>query len=153
MDPGERMAGIDAYTGGYEAIMAAVEGLTPAQLDRHPDGEWSVRQIIHHLADTEAFRVTRLRRLLTEDSAMILWFDEGEMARSLHYERPPEVSLSLFEAAVRSNLELIALMSEADWQRSGVHSEFGAFTMDDWLQRAVDHLPAHAEQIRATLAS
>jgi hypothetical protein len=151
MTEAERMAALKAYADAHGQIMRLVEQLGDADLDRHPPGEWSVRQIVHHLADTEVFRSTRLRRLLSEPAPLILAFDEGEMARLLHYERPISASLALFDASVRSSLELIALMTAADWSRSGNHSEFGPFTMDDWLQRAVDHLPAHAQQLRETL--
>ena len=151
MDPSGRSAAVDAYAAAHAEIMRLADGLSGPDLDRHPAGEWSVRQIIHHLADTEVFRSTRLRRLLSEPAPLILAFDEGEMARTLHYERPVEASLALFDAAVRTTLDLIGLMSDADWERAGTHSEYGPFSMDDWLQRAVDHLPAHAVQIRETL--
>jgi hypothetical protein len=146
----DRSQRINTYAEGHAAIMAALSGLEGVALDRHEAGEWSVRQIVHHLADTEVFRCTRLRRLLSEPEALILAFDEGAMAEQLHYERPIEASLTLFDAAVRSNLEMLAAMTEADWSRSGTHNEFGPFSMDDWLDRAVDHLPAHADQIRRT---
>jgi hypothetical protein len=147
----DRPSRIKAYADGHVAIVAALSGLAPAQLDQHEPGEWSVRQIVHHLADTEVFRCTRLRRLLAEPEAMILAFDEGRMAELLHYGRPIETSLALFDAGVRSTLELLGLMSDADWARSGLHSEYGAFSMDDWLDRAVAHLPDHAAQIRTNL--
>jgi hypothetical protein len=140
-----------AYRDGHAEIMALVSSLPAAALDRHRQGEWSVRQIIHHLADTEVFRPVRLRQLLSQDAPIIQGFDELKMAESLHYGRPVEASLALFDASVRSSLELLALMSEADWAKAGTHTDFGPFTMEDWLDRAAIHLPEHAAQLRSTV--
>ncbi len=152
MTSSDRSARTAAYRDGHAEIMALVSSIPAAALDRRREDEWSVRQIVHHLADTEVFRPVRLRQLLSQDDPIIQGFDELKMAERLHYERAVEASLALFDASVRSSLELLSLMTEADWARAGTHTEFGAFTMDDWLDRAAVHLAEHAAQLRDTLA-
>ncbi|HXH20721.1 MAG TPA: GNAT family N-acetyltransferase [Dehalococcoidia bacterium] len=147
----ERARLVERYRRGHRDIMSllALPGTLP--LDFAPEGEWSARQVVHHLADTEVFRCTRLRRLLSEDQPLVQAFDELRLAERAYYSRPIEASLALFDAGVRSSLEFIDSMTEQDWSKEGTHSELGRFSMEDWLVRAADHLAQHAEQLRRTL--
>ena len=149
-----REARLRRYRDGCNAVVEAVARLKPEDLDRATAGEWTPRQIVHHLADTELFRSTRLRRLLTEESPTLQAFDEGNLTflRRLHYDRPIEASFALFRAASQTNLDLLARLLEDDWSREGTHTEVGRFTMDDWLERAAGHAQDHAEQILKDLA-
>jgi len=128
-------------------LLASRDG---ADLDTAADGEWSARQIAHHLADTELFRSTRLR-LLAEDAPFIPSFDEAHFARVLHYDRPIGNSLVLVRATLDTNLALLERLGEQDWLRAGTHEEFGAFSVSDWLQRAANHGHEHAAQLRGLL--
>jgi hypothetical protein len=144
---------IDVYRRGHAAIMACLRDLAAVDLDRSPPGEWSTRQIIHHLADTEVWRSARLRRLLTQDDPVIQAFDEVALAGRGKYLRDPAASLALFDACTRSTLEILALLSDADFEKAGTHTEYGHFTVDMLLERAADHLTEHAAQLRGTLTS
>jgi hypothetical protein len=106
--------------------------------------------VVHHLADTEAFRSVRLRQLLAFETPVIQAFDELALSRRLHYDRPIEASLTFVRAAVEASLELLSQMSDEDWGRSGHHTEEGDFSMEEWLRRAANHLQEHAAQIRAS---
>jgi ribosomal protein S18 acetylase RimI-like enzyme len=147
----ERARLIERYAAGHREIMALLASPARLPLDAAPGGEWSARQIVHHLADTEVVRAERLRRLLSQDAPVIQAIDETLLAERAHYSRPVETSLLLFDAAVRSTTELLQLMTESDWAREGVHTEFGPYSLHYWLERASEHLPQHAEQLRAAL--
>ncbi len=70
-----------------------------SELDSQPPGDaWSVRTIVHHLADSEAMAYIRLRRLVAEDDPVIAGYDEPEWARRLHYDRPIAPSLAVLRA-------------------------------------------------------
>ncbi len=153
MGPNERTALVRGYAEGHAAIMAAFQGLSGASLDRAPPGEWSARQISHHLADTEVFRAARLRRLLSQDAPIIQAFDEGRLVQRLYYGRPHALSLELFDVATRSNLELLASLQEADWARVGTHTELGRWGMDTWLERAAEHVTEHAAQLGKVISN
>ncbi len=90
MDRATRGALIDAYKGGHQAVVDALEGITETQLDARPSpGEWTPREVVHHLADSEMTSALRLRRLLAEENPAIAGYDEEAFARRLHYgERP-----------------------------------------------------------------
>jgi hypothetical protein len=138
------------YRTGYADVEAAAAGLTDAQLDRPaPDGGWSARQVVHHLADSEATAYVRLRRLIAEDGPIILGYDEPEYARRLHYDRPIRTSLAVLEAVRAASLELLESLTPAEWERRGTHSESGSYSVDAWLRIYAAHSHDHANQIRS----
>jgi hypothetical protein len=127
----------------------AVRGAPAEELDRRPaPDEWSARQVAHHLADSETMSTIRLRRLIAEPEPLVQAYDEAEFARRLHYERPIETSLAVFGAVRTSNLELLETLSEDEWQRTGMHSDDGPYSVETWLRIYAAHGHDHAEQIR-----
>jgi hypothetical protein len=150
VDQTERTALIDRYRTGTADVEAAVAAITDAELDRQPAAadDWTVRQIVHHLADSEAMAYIRLRRLIAEESPPIAGYDEPEWARRLHYERPVESSLAVLRAVRSASLELVERLTDEEWERSGTHSDSGPYTVDDWLRIYADHSHDHADQIR-----
>jgi hypothetical protein len=151
MTASERRELMERYASGLDAVTELLSRFDARQLDESPHGEWSARQIAHHLADTELFRSTRLRTLLAEDAPLLASFDESSFAERLFYERPIEASLALLRAATETNLALLACLDEADWQRAGTHEELGPFSVEAWLQRAANHAHEHAGQLRGLL--
>src|SRR3990170_2775933 len=103
MEEARRRQLVAKYIDGYRAVAEALERLGPERLDvRSAPGEWSARQIVHHLADAEMTGAIRLRRLLAEERPEIVAYDEEEYARRLHYDRPLGASLEALDAARRA---------------------------------------------------
>ena len=154
MDTEERARLIAQYRDGYAAVAEALLKITPAELDARPaPNRWTAREIVHHLADSEATSAIRVRRLLAEDHPHIHGYDQEEFARRLHYERPHEASLELFRYARMATAELLECLKPADWLREGTHSESGRYTMETWLRIYADHAHKHARQIREARAA
>ena len=155
MTTSERKALIERYKGGYAEVTAALAGIDPDELDWRPaPGEWSAREVVHHLADSETISGIRLRRLLAEDRPAIQGYDQEDYARRLRYQtRPMEPALHAFQAARATTAQLLDLMSDADWQRAGVHSESGPYVATTWLQIYGEHAHIHADQIRKNRAA
>jgi hypothetical protein len=154
MDAATRAALLDRYREGPAAVRAALADADPSTLDAAPAaGEWSARQVVHHLADSETMSTIRLRRLLAEDEPLVAAYDENEWAHRLHYDRPLERSLALFDAVRASNAELLASLGEDEWARTGTHSEDGAYGVERWLEIYAEHGHDHAAQIREALRS
>jgi hypothetical protein len=128
-------------------VTDALAGASEEELDRRTDDDWSSRMVVHHLADSETNSYVRLRKLLAEDDAQLQGYDEAEFARVLHYDRPIETSLAVFEAVRASSGELLEHLSEDDWSRAGTHSESGRYSVEDWLAIYADHAEVHADQI------
>jgi len=154
MDAVQRNQLIDRYREGPAAVRAALADADPAALDASPAPDaWSARQVVHHLADSETMSAIRLRRLLGEDDPVIAAYDENEFARRLHYDRPLDLSLALFDAVRASNAELLAALGDTEWARTGTHSDDGAYGVERWLEIYARHGHDHAEQIREALRS
>jgi hypothetical protein len=148
----ERALLIDRYRGGAAELRAALAGVTDEELDRPaPDGGWTARQVAHHVAESEATAYVRLRRLVAEESPVIVGYDEELFADRNHYERPIASALAVVESVRASSLELLEALTDEEWKRSGSHSESGRYTIDDWLRIYASHPRDHAEQVRTAI--
>lgn len=155
MDEPARADLLDRYRRGYDVVLAALDGCSDAELDARPPtaGEWSAREVVHHLADSEMTSAFRLRRLLVEDDPVIHGYDQDEFARRLHYDRPIEASLLALRAARATTAEILDRLTEADWARRGTHTESGPYSVTGWLEIYAAHAEDHADQIRRARAS
>lgn len=154
MTSNERADLIERYRAGSAAVEEAIAGITDAELDRRPagEGEWTAREVIHHLADSESMAYIRLRRLIAEDDPVIQGYDEPEWARRLHYDRPIEPSLAVLKAVRGASLQLLESITDAEWARTGTHTESGPYSVDAWLSTYSAHPQDHANQIRRARA-
>lgn len=148
MTADERTKLIGLYRDGYRAIVEATHGMEEAEFDVRPgQGRWTVREIIHHLADSEMTAAIRLRLLLAHDRPAIQGYDQDEFARRLHYDRPHESSLMAFRYARETTAQLLEALTEAEWLREGTHSEMGSYGVQQWLEIYGVHAHRHARQI------
>ena len=149
MTPEERGILIIKYGDGHAEVVRALEGMTENELDTpEAPGEWSPRQVVHHLADSEMESAGRIRRLVALDEAVIQGYDQEEYARRLAYDRPIAASLAAFGAARLVTVELLERMTAEDWAKAGTHTEVGEFTAEGWLGYYAHHAHDHADQIR-----
>jgi hypothetical protein len=150
MTPEERAQLIQRYQTGRTLLIESLEAIPPGSLDRAPAGEWSARQIIHHVADAEVLRSAQLRILLGGRKVANPSVRPGPLLD--HYHRPLEASLDLLHAAVESNLVLLQCLPEDEWARPGSNGDSRDFSIEDWLRRAANHAHQHAEQLRNLIA-
>ena len=150
MNQEERNELIARYSAGYDEVVDALQGFPAELLTAHPlPGKWSAREIVHHLADSESTSAIRLRRLLAEDHPLIQGYDQDQFAIRLKYnEREIEPSLEALRSARATTTQILSLMTEADWNREGEHTESGRYTVEDWLKIYAAHAHNHAAQIR-----
>lgn len=151
MIPEERQHLMDRYAGSYEALQIALFHLGTLDLDSAPPGEWTPRQIIHHLADAEVIRSARLRLLLGAENPVLPGILEHEFASRMDYSRPLDASWGVLKAATEANLELLSTLSEQDWNRGG-YLDGERFTLEDWLERAAAHCYEHVSQLQSYVA-
>jgi hypothetical protein len=149
MTPEERHVLIKQYADGYDEVIRALDNFPAESLGAHPiPGKWSAREIVHHLGDSETASAIRIRKLLVEDEPLIQGYDQDQFATRLHYnERDMAPALEAFRYARETTMQLLPLLSEQDWQRSGTHSESGRYTLEDWLRIYAAHAHNHAAQI------
>lgn len=127
--------------------------LEERDLDRaYAPGKWSVRFLLHHLADSETVLFERIRRTLSEPRPVLWFFDQDAWAKGLDYSRVPlDISMRVFES-VRSAIICYAGMY---YERKGhlefVHSVTGVRTLKDEFDKVASHNAHHLGQIRLAL--
>jgi hypothetical protein len=128
-------------------------GASDAQLARtYGADKWSVRFILHHLADAETVLYDRIRRLISEPRQVLWEFDQNAWARGLDYSTiPMELSRRIYDS-VRDG---IIHQAQIHYEKSGhleyVHSGTGVHTLKDEFDRVAAHNEKHLEHIRLAL--
>jgi len=135
-------------------IRAAVAGLDDRQLDTNyrPEG-WTVRQVVHHVADSHMNALIRLKLALTEDNPTIKPYDENAWATLADMRLPIGLSLAVIDGLHCRWDALNAALKDADYGRTFVHPEHGrTFTLDWLLQNYGWHSRHHVAHITALRA-
>lgn len=145
----QRHASIATLAALPENLRSAVSGLTEAQLETpYREGGWTVRQVVHHVADSHINAYVRSRRALTEDWPTVNAYDEKLWANLIDARTLPiAVSLDLLEALHRRWVTLFESLTDADWQRGYVHSENGRQKLAEVLQNYDWHCRHHVAHI------
>ena len=142
----------DSYAQATAEFLSVANQLTEVELDASNTGGWTARQVIHHVADSEAQSYARLRRLIAEPGTQIQGYDEaswGENETLGYKDLPIAHSLDVFKAVRTSSLEIIKRLTPAQLDNSGTHSESGEYTIKTWLETYISHPLEHAAQIRS----
>ena len=97
--PADVAGWIEELAAAPAALRAAVAGLTAAQLDTpYREGGWTLRQVVHHVADSHINGYVRIRLALTEETPTVRGYDQpawGELADARR--EPVETSLALLD--------------------------------------------------------
>ena len=144
----------DSYANATTEFLNVADKLTDVELDVSNHGGWTARQIIHHVADSEAQSHARLRRLIAEPGTQIQGYDEagwGESETLGYKDLPVAPSLEVFKAVRVSSLEVIKRLKPIQLDNSGTHSESGEYTVRTWLTTYINHPLEHAAQIQSGL--
>jgi uncharacterized damage-inducible protein DinB len=145
----QRQQLIDQIEQAPGQLRQAVAGLSEEQIDTpYRPGGWTVRQVVHHLADADMNIYTRFRLALTEDEPTIKPFaQERWVALEDARTAPPEISLSLLESLHRRWVLLLRSLHPADFARTFRHPEMGVVTLDKYLGLAAWHGRHHIAHI------
>ena len=142
------------YKEATDLFLNLINGLDEKSLDISDGEGWTPRQVIHHVADSEAQSYARLRRLVAEPGTQIQGYDEGAWGENstLGYsELPIDISIAVYSAVRASSLEIIKRLTEDQLNNSGTHSESGEYTIHNWLNNYINHPRDHASQIQNIL--
>jgi hypothetical protein len=134
------------------SLQAAVSGLSHTQLDTpYREGGWTVRQLVHHIADSHANAYVRTKLALTEDWPTIKTYDEAAWARLPDSKLPIDGSIAMISALHERWVALLESLSEADFHRGYNHPELGrqelssVLALYSWHSR---HHTAHITNLR-----
>ncbi len=152
ISPQERSAAIEAIKVFPQKMRAAVHGLSESQLDTpYRENGWTVRQTVHHTADSHMQSSSRVRLALTEDWPTIWAYQENLWAELADaHTLPVEVSLQLLEAVHGRWVVLLRSLNETDWTERGyTHPASGKQTLQLVAMLYAWHGSHHIAQITA----
>jgi uncharacterized damage-inducible protein DinB len=108
----------------------AVKDLNNEQIDTpYRSGSWTVRQVIHHLADSHMNAYVRFRLALTEVNPIIKTYDETKWAELNDYELPIDISLSLLEALHVRWTNFLRSLTPTDMEKTFIHPDSGEISV------------------------
>ncbi len=149
----DRAGAISSLAELPEMLRNAVDGLDGAQLNTpYREGGWTIRQLVHHIADSHMNAFIRMRLALTENWPTIKPYDEASWATLHDSVAPVEWSLELVESLHARWVMLLQSLSEEQWLRGYRHPESGDTPLDvavlqyGWHSR---HHVAHITHLRA----
>jgi uncharacterized damage-inducible protein DinB len=138
-----------------DRLSDSVNGLEDAQLDTpYREGGWTVRQVVHHVADSHLNCYVRFKLALTEYEPAIKPYDEAAWAALPDNLMPVDISLTLTWALHERWVALLESMTERDFQKRFTHPERGlqdlatTLALYDWHSR---HHTAHITSLRARM--
>lgn len=108
-----------------DQLEMAVQNLDEQQLDTpYREGGWTVRQVVHHLADSHMNAFARFRLGLTENNPVIKPYDENAWAALADVRTVPiNVSLTLLHALHLRMVATLRDLTDEQWQRTVFHPE------------------------------
>jgi uncharacterized damage-inducible protein DinB len=115
----------------------------------YKEGGWSIRQIVHHVADSHINMLIRFKLALTEENPIIKPYNQDLWAAMDDYKMAPlESSLLMFEGVQQRFSALLKVMSESDFKRTYTHPEYNKqFTLSEATQLYAWHGMHHVAQI------
>ena len=152
VEAAEREPLIVAVESAPRELMKVVAGLSEVQLETpyRPEG-WTVRQVVHHLADSHMNAYVRFRLALTEDEPTIKPYHEAAWADLSDARTGPiDVSLTLLSALHSRGVALMRGMTPEQWERAFRHPERGLLRLDQTLAMYAWHGRHHIAHIRGT---
>ncbi|HXH51598.1 MAG TPA: bacillithiol transferase BstA [Terriglobia bacterium] len=145
----DRQAFIQQIEEAPAALWSAVTGLSEQQLDTpYREGGWTVRQVVHHVADSHMNALVRFKLAMTEEQPTIKTYDQGRWAELADGKTMPVVvSLNLVDSVHKRFVTLLRSMSAADFARKMNHPEMGVVLLDHYLSLYAWHGRHHVGHI------
>jgi hypothetical protein len=145
-----RAPAIDAIAQLPAQMAAAVDGLTEGQLDTpYRPGGWTVRQVVHHVADSHMNAFVRLKMALTEETPTIKPYDQDAWSTLADIRLPVDISVSLLRGIHTRWVTVLRSLPPEQFSRTFNHPEIGPMTLDSQLQMYAWHSRHHLAHITA----
>jgi hypothetical protein len=144
-DPAEAMAETPAI------LRALLDEAGDDMRTRPAAGEWSVLQLLGHIADAELVVAGRLRWILAHDRPELLPYDQDLWVDTLHRDDDPDTLLADFESLRQANLDLWQRTPIGERSRVGIHRERGPESFELTFRLLAGHDRVHVAQARRAL--
>ncbi|MFC5592029.1 YfiT family bacillithiol transferase [Sporosarcina soli] len=141
---------IETYT---SRLRETVGSLSEEELSKtYREGSWTVRQLVHHIADSQLNMYQRLKLALTDENPRVPAFDEEKWAIQPDTELPVEISIKLLEGLNERIVYLGQSLTEEQLDRTFVHQENGEITVATKIAKLAWHEEHHLAHIKIALS-
>ena len=112
--------------------------------------EWSVHEILVHLADSESNAALRARKLIVEPDGLLMGYDQDKWAIELNYhEQSWEDALETVRLVRKTTYKILKEQPDQVFTHSVKHPQYeNPFTFEQWINSYSAHIPGHIEQIK-----
>lgn len=141
---------IETYT---TRLRAVVDPLTDVELSKtYKDGSWNVRQLVHHIADSQLNMYQRLKLALTDENPTIPGFDQDKWAVQPDTKLPIESSIKMLEGINERIVCLGASLTDDQLARIFTHQENGEVSVAAKVAKLAWHEDHHLAHIKLALS-
>jgi hypothetical protein len=151
MDEQERNEKIELYGRGYDLLIAALADTPREAWTFKPEPEeWSIHEVLIHLADSESNAALRARKLIVEPGSTLMGYDQDKWANELNYhDHSYEDALEIVRLARKTTYELLKKQPDEVFEHTVKHPEYEEpYMFEQWLNLYSAHIPGHIEQIQ-----
>ncbi len=131
-------------------LYGEIEGLTSKVYDFKPaPTEWSIKEIVCHLADVDSIFYDRCQRMIDEDEPFLRGFNPDELALDKGYSRQIwDEAVQEWQQNRQRNMTFYRELSVLKWLKGAFHQERGHINVIDVALSLVNQSEVHLEQIR-----
>ena len=151
MTPEERQEKVKLYAEGYESFSKVLETLPKEMWQFKPSPkDWSVHEIIIHLADSEAVAAMEVRMFIGQPGGQVMTYDPDAWAANMDYHsQETEQALHMFRITRQTTSDLLKSVTSETWENTVVYPGYDEpYSFDEWLSIYSGHVPDHIEQIK-----
>lgn len=150
--PEDRSSAVETLAQLPALLREAVRDLSNTQLNTHyRTGGWTIRQVVHHVADSHMTALFRVKKALTEEWPAVPGYGEAQFADLADASAPIEASLNVIEGVHARWVMLLQALDEEQWRRGYMHAERGRQVLDivilNYAWHSRHHL-AHVTNLR-----
>ncbi|UOR13836.1 YfiT family bacillithiol transferase [Halobacillus amylolyticus] len=140
---------IETYT---IRLRETVDSLSDEELSRiYRDGSWTIRQLVHHIADSQLNMYQRLKLALTDENPTVPAFDQEKWAIQPDTKLPIESSIKMLEGINERIVSLGYSLTEEQLNRTFTHQENGKITVATKVAKLAWHEEHHLAHIKIAL--
>lgn len=150
MNQEERNQKIEAYGRGYDHLLEALTDIPREAWDYQPSPQdWSVHEVLVHMADSESMAALRVRKLIVEPGTTLMGYEEAKWADALEYRKQDaDDALQIIKLARQTTYRLLKTLPAEVFSHSVKHPEYDEpYTFDRWLSIYAGHIPDHVGQM------
>jgi len=151
MSPEERKLKIKRYGKGYAMLKETLADIPRKAWKFKPaPTEWSIHEIIIHLADSETNAALRARLLAAEPGRAVMAYDQDKWALRLNYhDQDVEDALKLVKSVRKMTYKWLKTLPDEVFENTVTHAEYDKpYSFEMWLAMYSEHIPGHIEQIK-----